>query len=739
MIFVGFLATFIYGLHLNQLIVKRFEDRRWNLPSRVYSDSFSIYEGKILTFDELKSRLNHLGYRQIQSDASHQGEYSIKGSVVQIYLHEFKYPHEVFSGQRVGFTLDGGRVSNLRDTAKDNSLNIIRLEPELVASIYDANLEDRTFVSLNEMPQHLIDAVVTIEDERFYSHAGVDPIGILRAFVTNILRGRVAQGGSTLTQQMVKNFFLTHERTLKRKINEILMALIIDFRFSKDEILEVYLNEIYFGQRDSVSVTGAEEASKLYFSKSVRHITLDEAALLAAMVQAPGRYNPFTKSENAVKRRNLVLEKMLESKKITKQQFVDATKRPLPKSNAALQHTRPGYFVDFVKRQIVENFPEDKLSSEGLLIFTTLDMHMQRAAEKAVKTWLDALEKNRGYLKKNKDAGKELQGALIALQPKTGFVRAYVGGRSYAKTQFDVVSQAKRQSGSTFKPFAYLAALDPKRSSKVFTLASLISDEPVGYKTPSGLWKPSNYDGKSHGLVSIREALAKSYNIAAVNLGMEAGLDTVLGVAKDAGMVADLEPYPSMVLGAFEVTPLNLAESYTIFPNDGIRSQAIAVRRIVTSDGEVLEKKSIEISRSFDHAPIFLTNELLKEVVERGTATSVRSRGFKKIAGGKTGTTSDYRDAWFVGFTHNLLALSWVGYLDNDKTELSGASGALPIWSDFMRVATLSDPDQDFNPADSVIIVPIDSETGLLWDSTDCQGTMINEYFIEGTEPQSSC
>lgn len=738
LLFIGAVSLGFYCFYLNHVIVTRFEERRWNLPSRIYSDSFPIYNGKLLGATELVSRLEHLGYRKLTSIPKRHGEYSVSGNQFHIYLNQFLYPHEKFEGQLIRFDLSGGSVSNLTDIKSASNLKLSKLEPEIIASIYDANMEDRTFIPLLEIPKHLVDAVIYIEDERFYSHYGVDPIGIARAFFTNIVRGRLAQGGSTLTQQMVKNFFLTHERTLKRKLNEMLMALIIDFRFEKEEILEVYLNEIYFGQRESVSVTGVEEAARLYFGKSVKNISIDEAALLAAMIQAPGRFNPFSKQETAKARRDIVLKKLLEHKSISQDEYKQSLAKPLPKPNINIQRTRPGYFIDFVKRQLKENFPEDKLSSEGLSVFTTLDMHMQRAAEKSVKTWLDTLETQRAYLKKNKDSGKLLQGALLSIQPKTGFVRAYVGGRTYSKTQFDIISQAKRQSGSVFKPFAYLAALDPHVLDVPFTLVSRISDEPQSFTTGAGKWKPTNYDHKTHGEVTLRTALANSYNISAVNLASAVGFDNVLQVAKQAGLEADLKPYPSMVLGSFEVTPLNLAESYSVFPNGGIRSKAIAIRRVVTRDGEVLEKQSLNIEKSFEASPIFLVNQLLKAVFDQGTAQSARTRGFSKIAGGKTGTTSDYRDAWFIGFTPKLLTLTWVGYFDNLKTELSGSSGALPMWTDFMKIATANDANEDFPPDQNIVIVPIDDATGLLHQE-GCSGPLREEYFIEGTEPQTEC
>lgn len=733
---VAGISLIIYTIYLDRVIVNRFEQRRWNLPSRIYSDSFPLYSGKPLLAKELTSRLLHLGYRPKQSPPKHHGEYQQSGHNFKIYLHSFKYPHEEFQGQSISFSLTNGKVTNLSDQ-NGKALDLSKLEPEVIASIFDEKMEDRTFVALKEIPRILTQSVILIEDERFYSHAGIDPIGIARAFFTNIVRGRLAQGGSTLTQQMVKNFFLTHERTLRRKLNEILMATIIDFRYSKDEILEVYLNEIYFGQRGAVSITGVQEASKAYFSKSVSQLTIDEAALLAAMIQAPGRYSPFRNPKNATKRRNLIIERLYKNKDIDKKQYQQSLSRPVPTKNQEKQKSRPGYFIDFVKKQLKANFPEDKLNSEGLSIFTTLDMHQQRAAEKALQTRLKNLEDKRKYLKKKTAAGKFLEGALISIHPKTGFIRAYVGGRDYGKNQFDVLSQAKRQPGSTFKPFVYLTALDNDVVEPPFTLASRLDDQPLTLKTGAGPWRPKNYDGKNHGIVSFRKALEMSYNIATVWLSQQIGLENIVETTELAGIQGNIKPYPSIVLGAIEVTPLNFAEAYTVFANNGIRSQALAIRRVVTSSGEILERKSLKMKRSFPHNTIFLMNQALQGVLDRGTARSTRARGFTKRAAGKTGTTSDYRDSWFVGYTPDLLAMVWVGYKDNDKTQLSGSSGALPIWTDFMNVATASLPNSSFQPSNDIVIVPIDQETGLLYHRKCSQE--ISEYFIDGTEPMSYC
>jgi len=727
----------VYILYLDRVIVKRFELRRWNLPSRIYSDAFELYPGKSTTLSEIKNRLVHLNYRQADNPPEQPGQFWQSGSEIQIYLHNFDYPHKNFEGFPLAIEISNNKITRLINLKTNSRIKLTRLEPELIASIFDNKMEDRTFVPLAEIPRILTEAVILIEDERFYSHHGVDPIGIARALLANISSGRVVQGGSTLTQQMVKNFFLSHERTLIRKINEALMALIVELRYSKNDILEVYLNEIYFGQRGATSITGVQEASRYYFSKDISQITADEAALLAAVIKSPGIYSPFNNQKKAKERRALILNRLYKNNVIDKNNYYISKESPLPRKFKTKKRTTAPYFIDYVKKQLQENFPIDTLNSEGLRIFTTLDLHLQRFAENAVSYHLDRLEKLRSLLKKNVAKNLRLEGSLIALNPKTGFIQAYVGGRSFAKNQFDIISSAKRQPGSTFKPFAYLAALDPEQTNPPLNPASLLNDIPITIETGEGKWKPRNYDKKFHGPVRLREALEKSYNVATVWMAEEIGLRKIVKTAKKAGIKAKLKAYSSLALGVFEVTPLELAEAYTVFPNNGIRTKPTAIRRVVTPDGEVLEKKSFEMKKVFSHNVIYIMNKIMQGVFDNGTAQSARSQGFDKLAAGKTGTTSDYRDAWFAGYTPDLLALTWVGYKDNRTTGLSGSNGALPIWTNFMKKATVGKEYHDFTATEDIIILPVDKETGLLYKRGCFE--KFREYFIEDAHPNEYC
>lgn len=728
-------AFVLFYSHLHLQVTNRFEQRKWNLPSRVYSDSYPLYSGKVATTSEIDEKLMGLNYRPVSGQPKHPGEYAKSGVTYSIYLHDFDYPHEKFKGFLTTFSIVNNRIENLKNATKGEKLALVNLEPELVASIFDENMEDRTVVPLTKIPQHLQDAVIAIEDERFYHHFGVDPIAIARALLADIRAMGLVQGGSTLTQQLVKNFFLHNRKTFTRKLSEFFMAIIMEFNYSKEEILESYLNEIYFGQRGAASISGVEEASLYYFSKHAEQLKPAESALLAGLIRSPGNYSPFKNPDRARERRNLVLTRLKENKKLSDKEYANAITAELPKQPKNKITSAP-YFVEFVKAELKDNFSEDILTTEGLRIFTTLEMNHQRAAETAVKTWLDKLEKDFPKLKANAEKGLQLQGSLVAVQPGTGFILAYVAGRDYGKVQFDHLRQAKRQPGSTFKPFVYLTALN-RAASVAFTPSSILKDDAISFDNGGIPWKPENYDHAYHGDVRLRTALEKSYNAATVWLGEQIGFDAVVETAEKAGITSELKAYPSLVLGAFEVTPMELAMAYSVFPGQGVKADPIVIRRVVTPDGEVLEKKSVGLKPVFDADTIYLMNRLLMGVVDNGTAASARSRGFKTLAAGKTGTTSDARDAWFVGYTPEILALSWVGYDDNSQTGLSGASGALPIWTEFMKKAAAGRSYTDFQPTSHIVIVTIDAETGLLWEPS-C-GTPLSEYFIEGTEPFEYC
>lgn len=716
----------LYLLILDYQIKSKFEAHRWNLPSRVYSDSYSLYPGKSISLVDVSRKLQRLHYKKASGSIKAPGEFQLGNAEVTIFLHNFSYPSGDFTGFPVRIEFENNtilRIQNLEthlETHED--IKTLKLEPELIGSIFDDKMEDRTLVTLTEIPDELSQAVIAVEDERFFSHHGIDPISIARALLVDLLHFKAVQGGSTLTQQLVKNYFLHSRKTLIRKFNEVWMAVLLEIHYTKEEILEAYLNEIYFGQKGPISVTGVAEAARMYFSKEVSQLSLSESALLAGMIRSPGEYSPYKNPERSQERRNLVLRLMKEQVLIDSGDYEKARKEKIILATSRHKVVQAPFFIDFVQAQLKADYPNSILKSEGMRIFTTLDLEAQEIAEIVLENHLSKLEKEKLKLKKNLESGKNLEGVFLAVQPQTGAIRAFVGGRNFEKSQFDRVTQAHRQPGSAFKPFVYLTALAQESGDKKYTLASTIEDKKFTVSSgtlTSKNWTPENYDKVEHGTVTLRRALEESMNIATSRLGLDVGLDPVVEMARAAGIESPMEPYPALCLGSFEVTPLELIRAYTLFPNQGTRSDPISITNVVTRDGVVLEKKSFQIKKIISNELAYLMNSLLRGVMdhEKGTAASARTMGFTGLAAGKTGTTSDYRDSWFVGYTPDVLALTWVGYDDNSPTGLSGASGALPIWTEFMkRINSVGAQKEDFPRPENIIIVN-------------------DELFIRGTEP----
>ena len=737
-----------YLHHLTRSIEIRFEQsQKWKVPSKVYSDAEYLYPGLDLRTRDIRAKLSRLGYRDMGAKITGPGDYAFTKAGFEIHLHDFDYPNEKFAGFPIRVELNGNIITKIvgrpalagentpAKAGQPEEFTTIRLEPEIIAPVFSDEMEDRTLVTLKDVPGHLVEAVILIEDERFFKHKGVDPIGIMRAAIKDVLAMKIVQGGSTLTQQLVKNYFLHSKKTITRKINEALLAMILEKRHTKAEILEAYLNEIYLGQRGRSSVMGVGEAARLYFAKNVSQLTVGESALLAGLIKSPSEYSPFKNKGNARARRDFILDKMYDEELITARELADAKAEDIVPPERPLQVVKAPYFIDFVKQQVGELYPPEILTSEGMKIFTTIDMAAQLAADAAVAEGLKKLETTYASQLPKEHEGL-LEGALIAIQPQTGFVRALVGGRDFEKSQYNHVVLARRQPGSTFKPFVYLTAFDPKRSKTPFAPSSYIADESFKVRAGGEDWSPLNYDKKEHGRVTLRKALEESYNIATAKLGIEAGLENIVQTARDIGITSELMAVPSLSLGAFEVTPMELAAAYTVFPNGGIRAEPISIINVVDKDGNMLERRSIEMKRVFDAGPAYVATSVMKGVIDRGTGAGVRAMGFKGIAAGKTGTTSDYRDAWFVGFTPDLLALTWVGYDDNVSTKMSGSRAALPIWTNFMKTY-IGNSQEDFPVPKDVILVKIDPETGQL-ATKNCPKTSF-EPFVEGAEPNEPC
>ncbi len=731
------LAGIWYYHHLSNWAEQQFsKTQKWNIASKVYSDAEYLYPGVNLPARKLIAKLNRLGYRNVSpTEVKGAGEFSAASDHLDIFLHDFTYPLENFTGFPVRIVINGSSISRLINLKTQQDITTIRLEPELIAGLFGAEQEDRTLVTLNDVPQQLLESIIQIEDERFFKHHGVDPIGIARAFVKDVATLHFTQGGSTLTQQLVKNYLLRSKKSLWRKFQEALIAVAIERHHTKGEILEAYINEIYFGQRGTSSVSGVGEAARLYFGKDVGQLDTAECAQLAGMIRSPSEYSPFKNKDAAKSRRDFVLNRLYEKSLISAKDLADAKAEPIITPQRRNQVVMAPYFIQFVKQQLQELYSENILQSEGLKIFTTLDMTAQIVAESAVLKGLTDLDKSAATVLP-KNHADPLQGALISIQPQTGYIRSMVGGRDFANTQFNRITQAKRQPGSTFKPFVYLTAFDPSRSKHLTYPSAYIDDTHFTIESGGKPWTPENYDKKEHGRITLRTALENSENIATAKLALETGLDEIVTTARDAGLTSELLAVPSIALGSFEVTPMELASAYTIFANNGIRALPASIIQVVDKSNQVLQRKVMEVHKKFEAGPVYLTTNVLKGVMDRGTGAGARKLGFTGIAAGKTGTTSNYKDAWFVGFTPSILTLVWVGYDDNATMNLSGGRAALPIWTTYMK-QTVGDSPEDFSPPPGVVLVKIDPATGLLSGKHCPDGVF--EPFIEGHEPDKTC
>ncbi len=730
------LIASIYLLILYLEITSKFEGRIWEYPSKIYSEAQIIYKGQDMPQSFLAGKMKRMGYGKIDSAPQHQGQFRINGKTMEIYLRDFDYPLEKVKGRKVKINFSGDRIADLLEVSPSKEIELLEIEPEILATFYGTMQEERTVVKLEDFPDHLLKAVICAEDFRFFQHHGVDYLGIVRALMQNIRHGRVVEGGSTITQQLVKNLYLTEERTLARKVKEAVMALILEARYPKERIIQVYMNEIYLGQRGPISICGFGEASRFYFGKNVRDLDLSESALLAAMIPSPGSYNPHTHYRESVERRNRLLAQMLDRKMITKEERDRAVSYAPVLARSSEAFRQAPYFVDFLKSQLLELYTEEILQREGLKIFTTLDPFLQSCAERTVERGLSLLERERPHLIRK---GKKLEACLVSVQPQTGNILAMVGGRDYQKSQFNRVTQAKRQPGSLFKPFVYLTGFIASQQSKDarFTAVTILQDEPYEITSGGKLWKPENYDNDFRGEVTARKALEDSINVPTVRMSEMVGLKNIVTTVRQCGIQSQMRLFPSLSLGSEEVTPLEIAEAYSVIANLGKKATPISIKDVVNLDGKAIEKRRIEIKQVISPQACYLITDILKGAVTRGTARFLIDCGFHSIAAGKTGTTNDYRDSWFMGYTPQILTLTWIGYDDNESTGLSGSSGAMRLWAEYMKSVGENYAIGDFVVPRGIITVSLDANN--LQKATEKCPEVISEIFIEGTEPQESC
>ncbi|BCX89845.1 penicillin-binding protein 1B [Methylomarinovum tepidoasis] len=714
----------LYLAYLDYRVRHQFEGRRWTLPASVYAVPVELYPGAAFSLAETEHLLTLLNYRRDRHLGS-QGSYYRRRQALTLRTRAFRFPDGPEDSQRLRVRFRSHRIAAIEDLDHGGRVPLLRLEPVQIGSFYPAHKEDRILVKLDQVPPLLIQTLLAVEDRDFYRHHGLSPRAIARALWADLRAGRIVQGGSTLTQQLVKNFFLSSERRLTRKLNEALMALILEARYDKDEILEAYLNEIYLGQDGARAIHGFGLASEYYFSRSLGELQLPHIALLVGLVRGPAYYDPRRHPERALKRRNLVLDILHRQGIIDDLSWKQAKRQPL---DVTPYFHRPSArypaFLDLVKRQLRLEYPEEALTSEGLKIFTTLDIRVQDTLERTVGEVLPRLEK--GYHIKG------LQTAAVVTRRGSGEIVAFLGGRDPRQAGFNRAIDSVRPVGSLIKPAVYLTALmQPER----YTLITSIPDTPVRLRNPDGtFWRPHNYDRKVHGQVPLHTALAHSYNLATVHLGMEVGLSHVARTVRRLGVSRPLKLYPSMLLGAASLTPLEVAQMYQTLANQGFAMPLRAIQAILANDGTPLQRYPLALKQTLDSGPVYLLDTVLEEVMTAGTGSSAYRILPKTLTvAGKTGTTNGLRDSWFAGFSGDYLAVTWIGRDDNRPTRLTGARGALQIWARlFARIARK--PLQLPVP-ETVEWVWIDPQTGRRADD-QCPGAQ-RFPFIAGSAPEA--
>lgn len=723
---LGLLVVAAAGvLHLDQAVRERFEGKRFALPAKVYARALELYTGRRLGATEMKAELTLLGYHE-SAQAREPGTFRWQGESLELMTRPFAFGDGRQEPLAVRVVFAGSQVLGLYQRGDGQEIDLVRLDPPLIGGIYPGKNEDRVLVRLEQVPQHVIDALIAVEDRRFYSHFGVDPRGILRAVIATV-SGEV-QGGSTLTQQLVKNFYLSAERTLQRKFTEMIMAVLLEVHYSKEEILETYLNEVYLGQDGNRAIHGFGLASGFFFDQPLERLDIEKAALLVGMLKGPSQYSPRTQPQRALERRNLVLSLMAETGSLTSEQLKSLQAKPLGVVSRPPRGTSPyPAFLQLVHRQLQQDYRDQDLRSEGLQIFTTLDPQVQRAAEEALSRRLTRLEKARGI-----KAGI-LQGALLVTSTQNAEVLAVVGGRDPRFEGFNRALDALRPIGSLIKPIIYLTALQqPQR----YTLVTRLDDSPLVLKQAGTKdWTPKNYDKQYYGQVPLATALAQSYNVSTARLGLELGVPKVMENLKRLGIDRDLPGFASSLLGANELSPFEVTQVYQTLASGGFRTPLSAILGVVSATGEPLQRYPLKVEQKSEAAPVYLLTSVMQQAVREGTGRGLVEWVPAEVqVAGKTGTTDDYRDSWFAGFTGDRLAVVWVGRDDNEPTGLSGASGAMGVWGEMM--AGLNPQPLLLPEPESIERVWIDAATGLR-SAQECQGS-VELPFIAGSAPTES-
>lgn len=725
---VALLVTFIaVWVHYSRLVDEKLQKGPFTQTAQLYAAPEPVSVGDSLTQDELLQALRRRGYSNDRSNRI--GWFHLRSDGVEIFPGVDAYPH---SEPGVIF-LENNTVVRIVSSRDHTERPRFLLDPELVTNLHDRRREKRRLVRFGDIPKVLVHAVISAEDKRFFDHAGFDPIRILRTAWVDVTQNR-RYGASTISMQLARLLWLSRDKTWKRKALEALITLQLEQKLTKEQIFEYYANQVDLGQRKSFAIHGFGEAAQVYFGKDIRELRVEEAALLAGLIQRPNYLNPYRHPERAIQRRNVVLGLMRDNGYITELQYLDAVKSPLKLAEGGEESSDAPYFVDLAYDELQENFSDLDFQANSYRIYTTLDMKLQRDALEAVRIGIQEVD---ALLAKKRRKYPEPQVALVCLDPHTAEVKALVGGRSYAASQLNRVL-ARRQPGSAFKPFVYAAALNATLDGRdpPITPVTQVADEPTTFYYDDREYSPNNFGQQFNGIVTLRFALSRSLNIPTVKFAEMAGYQAVADLAEAAGLKG-VRPTPALALGAYEVTPLDIASAYTVFSNHGTWVQRNLISEIRSADGAVIHQYQPVARHVLDPRIAYMVVNLMEEVLRSGTGAGVRSRGFYLPAAGKTGTS---HDAWFAGFTSKLLCVVWVGFDDNRELPLEGAKAALPIWTEFMKRAHRHREYrgvQPFTPPDGIAIVDIDPLSGQL--ATPSCPKPVSEVFLAGTQPVELC
>jgi penicillin-binding protein 1B len=662
--------TTAWIMHLDHVVTREFQGRHWSVPARVYAAPLELYVGAPVAADDLEEELRRLHYRR-GDPAAGPGAYQRHGSTFDLHARRVRFIDELREPERVSISADGNAITGLRQS-DGSDLPVFRLDPPVIGSVFPIHGEDRLVLSPGDVPPLLSAGIKLIEDRRFDEHHGVDAYGVLRALWANLRAGRVVQGGSTLTQQLVKNYFLSDEQTFVRKATEAVMALRLEAHFSKEEILVAYLNEVYLGQDGARAIHGFGLGSEYYFAKPLAELDAGEMALLIGLVKGPSFYDPRKHPDRARARRNLVLQELADAHLIE-----SAIAKRAAAGALGLRPPGGSYvpaYLDLVRRHLKRDYAEADLAAAGLAVYTSLDPRVQAAAEHALTVNLKRLDAA------SRVRGASLEGAVIVAEPNSGDVVAVVGGREVGTDSFNRALDARRPIGSLVKPAVYLAAIETGR----YNAATLIEDAPIELKLGDGsIWAPQNFEHQIYGRVPMARALAESMNLATVRLGLDIGLPRVADMLQRLGLETPPTLNPSLLLGTVEMTPLEVVQVYTSLANGGFRARLRAVHAVLDEHGRPLKSFKVQVEAVAPPAAVYQVDRMLTLVTTRGTGRDAAARLPRgTVVAGKTGTSSDTRDSWFAGFTGSYLAVAWVGYDDNRATGLTGAAGALPVWAD---------------------------------------------------------